>query len=56
MPDALVCAVIHVHEQRFPVSGKCCLIYRKSMILGSNITTGSTGVHDRLIVTSMTVF
>ena len=54
--NSLVRPVIHVHKKRFPVGRQGPLVYRETVILGSDIATGATRLHHRLVMPAMPVF
>ena len=56
MAYALVCAVVHVYEQRFPVRGQSVVVYRESVVLRCNEAAFCSGLTYGLVVAAVSVF
>lgn len=56
MPDALIGAIVHIDEQRFPVFRQRVVVYGVTMILGGDETTLSTHHAHRLVMAAVSIF
>ena len=56
MPDALVGAVVHVHEPGFPLTGKGLVVHCEAMVLGCDEAPVRAHHPDRLVVAPVAIF
>ena len=56
MFHSLIGTVVNVDEERFPVDSQGIIIYRKTMILRSNISFIRTRLKNRLIMAPVSIF